>query len=295
MEIFSSIRSRSIKLNSKASTNQISSFSRSSTADYGSLLWTFDPNNHCLSRSLTKLIYHKWMFRVWAITTTLLFLLTPAPIWIFLGYNVVRNVLFSIPYYILLILSFNRDAGGFVIRSTEFWIKIGYAFSYGILLTILYQQVARERLANELPEWLGYMSAICGLIDTPLFMAIVGGMDAIPKMKYKSKSRLAALCAVYFTFLAFYHQLMVPSEEDYIIEVKATGSMVSINSLSSNVTGMLAMFLWKQMIDVVRNKDRCISINYKPYLRWESERKDSELDQSVIPETSTVVIETVSS
>ena len=120
-------------------------------------------------------------------------------------------------------------------------------------------------------------------------------MDAIPKMKYKSKSRLAALTAVYFTFLAFYHQLMAPAENDYIIEVKATGSMVSIQSLLSNITGMLAMFLWKQMIDVIRNKDRCISINYKPYLRWESGTKDSELVQSVIPETSTVVIETVSS
>ena len=143
MEIFSSIRSRSIKLNSKASTNQISSFSRSSTADYGSLLWTFDPDNHYLSRSLTKLVYHKWMFRIWTITTILQFLLTPTAKWIFFEYNAARSVLFAIPYYIMLILSFNRDAGGFVIRSTEFWIKICYAFSYGILLTILYHQAAR--------------------------------------------------------------------------------------------------------------------------------------------------------
>lgn len=42
-------------------------------------------------------------------------------------------------------------------------------------------------------------------------------------------------------------------ERMYIIVVEATESVVSFHALLVNVNGMLAMFLWKQMIDVMRN------------------------------------------
>ena len=187
MEIFSSIRSRSIKLTSRTSTNQTSSFSRSNTADYGSLYWTFDPNNHYLSPRLTKLVYHKWTIRVWGILWFIAFLVDPEENTssISTGYSVIRNILFSVPYMISLILSFNRDACGFLVRSSEFWIKICYAVLNGILALILFHEVGRKQRYKDIPEWLGYTYHVCWLVSESLFMAIVGGMDAIPKMKYK--------------------------------------------------------------------------------------------------------------
>ena len=195
------------------------------------------------------------------------------------------------PYMMLLILSFNRDACGFLVSSSEFWIKICYAVVNGILHMVLYHQVGRKQRYREIPEWLGYAYHVCWLVSESLFMAIVGGMDAVPKMKYKWKICLVATNAFIYTGIASIFQFVVPVEDDYIIEVKATGSVISFHAMMANVNAMLAMFLWKQVIDVVRNKDRCISINYKPYLRWEPAGNDSDLLEAVIPEASTVVIE----
>ena len=300
MEIFSSIRSRSIKLASRTSTNrsnQTSSFARSNTADYGSLYWNFDPNNHCLSERLTHFVYHKWTIRVWASTWILWWLIGAAgvPTSVYYGYYVVRNMFFSVPYLTLLILSFNRDACGFLIRSSEFWIKICYAIANGALHMILYHQVGRKQATSpqsQMPEWLGYTTFVVTMIRGPLFMAVVGGMDAIPKMKYKWKVCLVAVVALWYTVLAINYQMLTPVKHDYVIEIKATESVLSFHAMLANVNGMLAMFLCKQMIDVIRNKDRCISINYRPYLRWEPVIKESILLDSVIPESSTEAIAT---
>lgn len=291
MELFSSIRSRSIKLTSKTSTNQESAFSRSNTASYGSLYWTFDPNNHRLSEGVAELLYHKWMFRACAITWILVVFVGNIRFWHQLFY-VVRCVLFTTPYYIMLILSFNKDACGFIMRSSEFWIKICYAAVNGILRAILYHQVGRIQLSDDLPEWLGYTYYICALVSGPLFLAVVGGMDAIPKMPYKWKCSAAALVAIVYTGYAIHYQFTASVKDDYIIEVQATDSLISFHSILANVNGMLAMFLWKQVIDVVRNRDRCIAINYRPYLRWEPTRPESELVESEIPENSPVALET---
>ena len=103
---------------------------------------------------------------------------------------------------------------------------------------------------------------------------------------------MTAMVAIFYTLLAIMYQLVAPVKNDYVIQVKATESIVSFHSLLANTNGMLAMFLWKQMIDVIRNTDRYISINYRPYLRWEPAKKEPQLVESVIPETSTVVMET---
>lgn len=129
------------------------------------------------------------------------------------------------------------------------------------------------------------------MINTPMFFAIIGGMDAIPKMRYKWKVCIASMVAISNSAAAFQYQFTAPVKDDYIIEVEATESVISFHAMLASVNGMLAMFLWKQVIDVIRNRDRCISINYRPYLRWESPPKEIELMESVIPEPSTAVIE----
>lgn len=297
MDIASSIRSRSIKLK----PDHPSTFCRSNTADYGSLFWTFDPDNHYLSAKLTNLVYSRCVIRIVAITwISLIFIgiplraiATPTALTVYFVLFVMTSCI-RLPFYLFVILSFNRDACAFILKSSEFWIKVIYCVVFISLEFVLYHKVTRHGELKDLPEYLGYTARAVGMINGPLFMIIVGGMDAIPRMQYKWKLWLmGAVAFMYFTLFLKY-QLTEPGSDDYIIRLGSTGKIISICSLLASVSGMLLMFLCKQMIDVVRNKDRCICINYKPYLRWESMRDDSELLESVIPETTTVIIETQS-
>ena len=297
MNIFTLPTSRTIKLNS---VHQVSSLFRTNSADYGSLFWTFDPSNHFLSSRLTELIFSKKVLRIIVfsiILSTLLFWLTilvnGTPKWLGIGCFVLMSFVLYIPFDILVILSFNRDALSFILRSSEFWIKVCYGVLNPLLALIHYHKVGRikDPFESQLPPLLGYLFFIGMLLVFPLFMIIVGGMDAIPKMKYNWKACIIASAAVVFTLAAFYWQLVVPVESDYVIHVKATGSAISFHALLCNSCVMLAIFSWKQAIDVIRNRDRCISIIYRPYLRWKTITEESDLIGSELAETTTVIVE----
>ena len=289
MDVFSTVRSRSIKLNS---SNKSSTLSRSNTAEYGSLSWTFDPNNHFLSEKLTRWVYNKWVLRIQAIIGVLLILILLSGQFkiLFVSFVIFCVVLF-IPWDVMIILSFNRDAFGFIIRSSEFWIKVIYAVIHQTLEIIHYHQVGRKTSLSDVPELFGYSANVCMLLTNTMFMIIIGGTDAIPRLRYKWKATLSALSGFFWTVLAIgYH--FGKEKDDYIIRVQATESVISFHSLRANTSGMLAMFIWKQVIDVMRNRNRCISINYKPYLYWKLPTHRSEVTNSVIPDSSEVAIET---
>lgn len=269
MDILSFPKSRSIKLTSK---NEPRSFSRSNTAEFGSLVWKFDPDNHYLHPKWLHVVYSKRMLLLLVISIIPLFFLDNAPRSLAWGYFDSATVLIWIPYLFLIILSFNRDARTFILKSSEFWIKIAYSIACPILLFILlfihFHFVERLELTGNTAVYLAYIGCCLNFATSPLLMIVVGGMDAIPKLKYKWKAMLMAMVALYFTIDAITYQLVVPRDDDYIVVIEATGSEVSVVSLLSNVYGMIAIFLWKQAVDVIRNKDRCTSITYRPYLQW---------------------------
>lgn len=283
MDIFSSIKSRSINLKS---INPSLPFSRSDTAEYGSLVWTFDPSNRYLSAKLTKFTYNKRTVRVMIISFVLAWLIgfSGAPLLVFISLFIVLEVFLWIPFITLLILSFNKDAIGFIIGSSEFWIKIVYSEINAILEFILYHKASRKlNRWRDVPEWIGYSYYILVFFAGPMFMVIVGGADAIPEMKSKSKACLIGIVAINTTLWALIYQFFSSEEDDYTFEVKATASVISLHALLGNVNGMLAMFMWKQMIDVLRHSDRCVSILYRPYLRWEIPRSKLELTEPENP------------
>lgn len=267
MDIFSTLRSRSIKLDK---CNQPRS--RSDTADFGSLVWTFDPNNNYQSLELTELVYNKWIPRMMIIINTVCTVLAfaGAPMAVYVGIWTIYCMVVTAPRLLFLILSFNRDARGFIVRSFDFWIKIVYSELAALMWSILYHQVERKRKLSDLPEWLGYTTCIAMCILSPLFLALVGGMDALPRLKYEWKACLIGFVAIIMTAFSIYFQLLAPAEDNYTFEIQATGTVKSIHSLLANADGMLSLFLWKQTIDVIRNKDRCVSIIYRPYLRWKT-------------------------
>lgn len=286
MSIFSLPGSRSIKLNS-GRRSSLSHFSRSDTADYGSLLWTFDPDNHFLPLEVSRFVYHKWTIRILAITVAIFLLLTfvREPSWLRDAYYILVGVMFWIPLFVLFILSMNRDAPGFIVKSSEFWIKVVYGFASPLLEVIHFHHIERFLVFEKADYiiWMKYASLILKMFINLLVMFILGGTDAMPKLQYKWKGTLIGMLAVLFSFYALENQFLKPENEDYIVRIEATGSAVSFHSLRANVCGMLDFFLWKLVLEVVRNKSRCIGIAYKPYLRWESMSDARESVDSIEP------------
>ena len=281
MDIISSVRSKSIKLHSKHKDLPFPRV-RSDTAEYGSLIWKFDPDNHYSHPRLTRLVYSKCVMRFMAGTFAILFLmiLAKVPGTITNWCAVIWLALFAIPFLTMIILSFNRDAWKFIWKSSEFWIKIIYSVIYPILYTIRYHQVLRDLPGNEVPSYLGYLVCALYMIGTPLVMTIIGGFDAIPQMSHSWKVIIGSLLAIYWSWVSLSYQLLIPESDDYVIRIAMTGSRVSFLSLGSSVSGMQAVFIWKELIDIVRNPKRCIAINYKPYLEWERKKQGSELMRS---------------
>lgn len=167
-------------------------------------------------------------------------------------------------------LSFNRDARGFILKSSEFWIKIIYAVAKPVLpLTLFHYAISmklKERDEYTLP--IGYAIETATIVAEPLPMTCVGGMDAIPRMRYKWKAVLMGVVALLYTKATIEKQFFEPQNLDMVIHIESTGSAISFQALLINTNGVLALFLWKQAIDVMRNRDRCISITYRPYLEW---------------------------
>ena len=54
------------------------------------------------------------------------------------------------------------------------------------------------------------------------------------------------------------------------------GSEIAMKQMQLNALQMLAIFAWKQTILMVKSKDRCALIRYRPFIKW----IDTELDQS---------------
>ena len=274
MDIFSTIRSRSIKLKAKTTT---SPRCRTDTAQYGSLMWTFDPGNHYLHPRLMDFVYSKQVLYLVAASILPSFALSLFPRWMDHAYNLIFNVFLYIPFLTLIVLSFNRDALGFILKSSELWIKVVYGVMSPTLFLTHYHFVLCQLYSKELPASLGYARCSSKLILEPLLIIVVGSIDAIPKMTHEWKAILVGLVAALYTKGAIEYQFLTSKGQDYKINIEATDSEISLHSLSSNVCGMLAIFLWKQAVDVIRNKGRCISISYRPYLRWAKPEDNSAL------------------
>ena len=206
------------------------------------------------------------------------------------AYWAIVSVLLTIPSFTLVVLSFNRDARGFILKSSEFWIKVIYAFAGSVLEIVHFHQVLRQMYSDELLAYLGYTQCVTWLIVGPLIIICVGAIDAIPRITHKWKATLIGLTASWYAMRAIEYQFLKSKAEDLKINIEATDGEISFHSLLSNVYGMLAIFLWKQTIDVIRNKDRCISITYRPYLRWARPGEDTNsLDVEEIPESAQVI------
>ena len=193
-------------------------------------------------------------------------------------YYSVISFFWLFPNCILIILSFHKDAIKFTLKSSDYWIKIAYGMLCPIIYTI-YEYNAEKRDNNNLQiNWLTYV--VARGISMPLVMVIWGAFDAIPNFQHKHKSILSVVIAILYAHRAIKFQFLTPSKDDHIFVIQSTGHQISLQSLLASLLGMLSIFLWKQAIDTLRNTDRCVSITYKPYIRWLSSTTGSRTQRS---------------
>ena len=101
-----------------------------------------------------------------------------------------------------------------------------------------------------------------------LSTAVIGSLDAIPRITKSLKVGFSIVAAMYMTYETMQYQFFKESEDDYVIEIQSTGSTISSHSLLAGYTRIITIFMWKQGINAYRKNERCISITHIPYIKW---------------------------
>eukprot|EP01083_Nonionella_stella_P052013 138195_1 len=184
---------------------------------------------------------------------------------IYLLYSTCFCAFLSCPYWITWILSSNKRAITLTVKTFEFWFKVYYAFWVQILLTFrTYHELKTETFDKQRVSLI-YTEQVLQCLNSTILIAAFYLFDAI-KMKRTYKSIGAILLSIIFFWYSFDFQFT--NLYDHRINVKATGRILSINSMISNSYRILAIFLMKQGIVTAITKNRCTTINVSPYICW---------------------------
>eukprot|EP01084_Bolivina_argentea_P074882 135818_1 len=240
---------------------------------FGDLVYTFDVNNtflnalfgHQNGNKIKNILTHKITMillmlsgiigTVFFTTLTVYFI----PIFIFDVYYIALSCCFWIPLLMFLILSFNKLSCKYIFFSFDFWIKAGYCIVLQSCVCIYEFHLGVSTLTS--------IRNIVSVIVVVLAIIFISSLDAV-QMAPKWKGRITLLGAVLFTFFGINYQFFVSPKDDYIINIKATNSSISFQSLLSSSCRIIAIFMWKQGIRAFRRKQKSISITYTPYIEW---------------------------
>lgn len=101
MDIISPAQSKTTKPQTKYNDVPFPLRSRCDTAEYGSVMWEFDPDNHHLHPRLTRLLYSKLLLRSFVVTASVTILINVAAtkipkIIVWMGCNLPRDICNSI-------------------------------------------------------------------------------------------------------------------------------------------------------------------------------------------------------
>ena len=173
MDFVAALGSRSLESRRESVVSR--NVTRSKTSEYGSLTWTFDPNNHYLHPKLVAFVYDRTVVRIVGISCILFLsmVLVQLSDWSILLWSfTILSTFLWIPFLILIILSFNRDASHFIVRSPEFWIKVIWSISKAALEIVRYEMNAWMYLRDDhnVSLRLGRMTYTCAFIYQPLVM-----------------------------------------------------------------------------------------------------------------------------
>eukprot|EP01083_Nonionella_stella_P022812 63069_1 len=184
----------------------------------------------------------------------------------------------------LCILSLNQNAFLLLLRTFEFWIKVGYSLLASVLsFYIEYDPDVSYVRLNILQMTVRVLFRLFFLF----LVIVMSSMDALP---IQNRNKQIALCFVasgaitilYFTnAVEFYDSLMESN-------IKVTSYFsVPANTLKNSSYRLVALFFWKQtVLSFLRaapkntNIEKCILIQETPFIQWilDSEEGDDQTE-----------------
>ena len=192
-------------------------------------------------------------------------------------YTIFVNTIFWIPYAIFWMMSLNRVALNLVHRTFEYWFKVGYAIILGI-----------AGLADDFYfHWNTFEYPILSFISRSLMSVVViflaagiSSVDAVHSAK-KWKIILTVMEAIIFTLFSIFYQMeFYQQDQQYVIKI-VNNFQISFLQITIDSMRILAIFFWKQAIQIIRNKGaRCNLLKYSPFIKWKSDENNEKADES---------------
>lgn len=239
--------------------------------------YTFHENNSYLhslfneqtTSKILSILYHRITLGLFILTLiTGYSLLYKFGGWISFIFHILRNCLFWIPWFILALLSCNKKAFKLLIHSFDFWIKAIYGVLYGVTHILFEYHLSDNGFAGVAYNVIFSFLVLLCIVFIALFDAFCMHRNWIVLF--------SIIGALFFTWNTMLYQFIYPEDHDWIIYIQGTNSTISMRFLLSSYTRILAIFLFKQAINAYRNKDKCISIHYTPFVEWNNSGKENE-------------------
>eukprot|EP01084_Bolivina_argentea_P178775 309008_1 len=219
------------------------------------------------AQKITEIIYSKYTMSFICFIT-----LIGETLW-FIAYNYWFGVLLiiliksfiTIPYFIIIIMSSNRTSFKLITSSFEWWFKtLNGLFMATIYAVYWYQH--NNSILCAINYVINAMFVVVGVV-------LFGSMDAMYHFNKKWKIFCSAVAATAYLFYSIYFQFFISEQDDYIIRIPITQSAISFASMISSSGRILFIFFAKQSVLPFIRKNRSISINYHPFIKWLDDEK----------------------
>lgn len=243
------------------------------------LQWTLDPNNNTLHQQLPfieKTVFSKRTYALGAIVPALWGVaIALHNYWLYI-LCVLMNIV-SIPLCIAYLSSINKAMIPQIIRSFDFWVKVGTSVMW-VIYNALYWMTLDIRDDNLLNSDYSYITIVIG-IQFVLFLAVVSSLDGIHQWSRKAKIILTVPCALFFVFMHIYG-LFLYEEVDIQIPLLGEYGVFSIRDRLINSYYVLFLFLAKQTFNGWRRKNQCVGISCSPFVKWEEPKAENSRSQT---------------
>ena len=169
-------------------------------------------------------------------------------------------------YCISLLLTANKECVKFILRSFEFWIKIFYCLQYNIWIHIYFDYFYHHH-GKPLVMTVQIMESVVSFTIV-LTVCLYDALQFNIWMKFIGGSVMAFLSTFLGVYYAFHSFIYDQDAEEATIEIPYISFSISVPSMAGNSLIILAIFLWKQSIFSIWKRDRCVLIDYSPFIRW---------------------------
>lgn len=169
---------------------------------------------------------------------------------------------------------------------SDFWMEGGWGVIYCVALLLLQAQWWHiTRAHTGIPVFFYVINHIIAPISMVLWILFTASFDALPMISFNWRMVLSVFAALNFTVYSVYWQFLWHQSLDYRLNITSYSSISMVNLLQDG-SKLLAIFFWKQCWQIFRKRDRCISIQYSPYIRWERNmHKRTNANSQVMPKS----------